>query len=87
MRVLIKKPRKTIKQRKTARKSFISFWVHWLVEHAPTFVKHRFIKLGRLTGMDPKEVAEIYLKLLSLIRRRALTKNQTALPHKEHWQK
>ena len=30
-----KNPRKTIQQRKTARMSYISFWVHWLVDHAP----------------------------------------------------
>ena len=39
-------------------------WVHWLQEHAPKFVKYRFIRFYWLTGSDPKEVAKFILKLL-----------------------
>ena len=87
MRVLIEKPRRTIKQRHAARKTFISFWVHWLAEYAGKFVKYKFIKFARLTGSDLKEVVKIILKFLFLTQGQALRKNQTALPHKKHWRK
>ena len=58
-----KKPRRTIKQRKTARMPYIWFWVHWLREHSPTSGKYQFTKNGRL-ARDPKEGAKIILKFL-----------------------
>ena len=62
--------------------SYIGFFVHWLAEHTP-----RFIKFGGLTGRDPKEVAKLILQLLFPTRRRVLIKKQTALPHREQWRK
>ena len=81
------KPKSTIQHWKWAKITYIWFWVHWLAEHAPKFDQYRFIKFGRLTGRDPKEVAKLILQLLFPTRRRVLIKKQTALPHKEQWRK
>ena len=83
--VLIKKS--TIQHTKWAKMTYILFWVHWLAGHALKLVKHRSTKFGRLTRRDHREGAKIILQVLFLTRRRVTIKNQTALPHREHWRK
>ena len=80
-----KNPRRTVKQRKTARMPFIWLRVYWLAGHALKSVKYKFVKFDQPTASDPKEGAKIILRLLFLTRRRVLIKNQTVLPHREHW--
>ena len=46
----IKEPKSTIQHWKWAKMTYICFWVHWLVEHAPKFGKYGFTKFGRLTA-------------------------------------
>ena len=38
--------------------AYISFWLHWLTEHAPKSVKYRFTKLGNLLEHYEKETIE-----------------------------
>ena len=78
-----KKPKSTIEHRKLVKMAYISFWLHWLTEHAPKSVKYRFTKFGRLTLRDHKEGAKIILKLFFLTSRRVLIKNQRALSNTE----
>ena len=40
---------------------YIWFQVHWLAELPTKTVKYRVIKVDRLTGSDPKEVAKLFL--------------------------
>ena len=82
-----KKPRRTIKQRKTAKMTYIWFWVHWLAEHAPKYAQYQFTRFVRLTVRDPKEGAKIILKLLFVTRKRVLIKNQRTLSNKEKLRK
>ena len=58
-----------------------------VAEHALKYVEYRFIKFGRLTGSDPKDVAKIIFQLLFSTLRRVLIKNQRLLPNEEHWWK
>ena len=81
-----KKPRRTIKLRKTAM-SYIWFRVHWLVGHAPESVKYKFTKFGRLSVTDHREGAKITLKSFFLSSRRVLIKNKRALSNTENWWK
>ena len=82
-----KKPRRTIKQRKAARMSYIWFREHWLAEHAPKSVKYRFSKFGRLTATDHTEGAKIILNLFFQSPRGVLIKHQRALSNTENWWK
>ena len=57
-----------MKRRKREEMSYISFWVHWVAEHAPKSAICQFTKLARLTVRNP-ERAKIIFKLLFLSRR------------------
>ena len=85
-----KKTKSIIQQRKWGENDlcYFWFWVHWLTQHTPKFVKYKFTTFGRLNVRDPREGAKIILKLLFLTRRRLLMKNQRALSNREkvqHW--
>ena len=58
-----------------------------VAEHTLKYVEYRFIKFGRLTGSDPKDVAKIIFQLLFSTLRRVLIKDQRLLPNEEHWWK
>ena len=76
----MKKLKSTIKERKTVKMTYISFWVHWLTEHAPKSAKYQFTKFGRLTVRGPKARAKPFegeiLRLLFLTRRRVFRKTK-----------
>ena len=55
--------KKTFKQIKTAKMSYIRFWVHWLAEHTPKYTKYQFIKFCRLTVRDPREGVNNYFEI------------------------
>ena len=50
-----------IKQRKTARKPYIWFWVHWLAEHAPKSGKYQFANLGGWLQKTLKKDQKVFL--------------------------
>ena len=63
-----------MKRRKTAKSSYILFWVHWLPKYAPKSVKYRLTKFGWLTVRDPREEAKITLKSFFLTRKQGFRK-------------
>ena len=71
-----KKPKSTIKERKTAKMTYIWFSVHSLAGHAPKSPKYKIIKFGRLTARNLSEVAKIILKWRFLTQMRVLIKNK-----------
>ena len=66
----LEKQKNTVKQRKTAKMSYIWFWVEQLAARTPKsaeeLAKYQFTKFAPLTEKGPKKPAKIILKLLFL---------------------
>ena len=66
----LEKQKNIVKQRKTAKMSYIWFWVEQLAARTPKseeeLAKYQFTKFAPLTQKGPKKPAKVILKLLFL---------------------